>query len=97
MWPCNYNPVITRPTLHILPVTFDDAFNPIIPSQAPITTSNDIYKSLAKKVVEYYVLQYSLFAYLKFIRWKQEQLIARGIATMQINPANYSFSRNDWG
>lgn len=88
MWSCNYNPVITRPTLHILPVTFDDAFNPIIPSQAgsfqtaPITTSNDIYKSLAKKVVKYYVLQYYLFAYLKFITWKQEQLIACGIATM---------------
>jgi hypothetical protein len=80
-----------------LPITFDDVFNPKIPSEAnsfqtaPITISNDMFKSLAKKVVIYYVLQYYLLAYLKFIRWKHDQLIARGVATMQMNPRNTSF------
>lgn len=78
IWLCTYNLDITRPTFHILPITFDDVFNPKIPSEAnsfqtaPITISNDMFKSLAKKVVIYYVLQYYLFAYLKFIRWKHD-------------------------
>ena len=79
------------------PVLVGEAFNPVVPSQtnssqaATATTSNYIYKSLAKKTVEYLVLQDYLLADLKFIRGKQKQLISRGIATMQVSPTSFSF------
>ena len=81
-------------TMSDLPV---DVFNLVIPFQANSsqfafsTTSNDIYKPLAKKIVEYLVLQDYLFANLKFIRRKQKQLIACGLTTMQMSFTIFNF------
>ena len=78
-------------------VSHGEAPNPQMSSQncssqaAIATSSNDIYKTLAKKAEEYPVLQDYLLADLKFIRGKQEQLISRGIATMQLTPTSFSF------
>lgn len=86
-----------------MPVKFGDVFNPVIPFQANSsqaafsTASNDIYKPLAKKIVEYLVLQNYLFANLKFIRKKQKQLIACGVTTMQISFANLFFFQKELG
>ena len=83
----------------ISPVSIAETSNPVIlsrskPSQATTaTTSNAIYKSLAKNVAEYHVLQDYLLADLKFIRRKQDQLLSHGIATMEVSLTNFSFPK----
>ena len=79
------------------PIVVGEASNTLIPPQsnssqtAAATTSTHIYKSLVKKAAEYPILQDYLLADLKFIRGKQDQLISRGIATMQVSPTSFSF------
>lgn len=83
-------------------VSLAETSNTVILSQskvsqaATVTTSNAIYKSLAKMAAEYHVLQDYLLADLKFIKGKQNQLLSRGVATMEVSPTSFSFPERIW-
>ena len=71
-------------------IPLGDAKNPIDLSQerlsqsVPKTKAHDIYIDLTRTAEEYPALQDYLLADLRHIRGKQTQLIARGVATMEI-------------
>ena len=105
MWPCNYKPNVTWPTLHI----HADSTWWCLQTYSPLP--NQLFlklhllyvircKSVTKKVAENHVLQYYLLAYLKFIIGKEEKLVAHGVATMQVSPTRLSFligtRNNSW-
>ena len=86
----NSNDMITN-------IPLGDARNPIDLSQerlsqtGPKTKAYDIYIDLTRTANEYLALQDYLLADLRHIRGKQTQLIARGVATMEISPTTSSF------
>jgi hypothetical protein len=86
----NLNDMITN-------IPLGDATNPIDLSQellsqsGPKTKAHDIYIDLTRTVEEYPTFQDYLLADLRHIRGKQTQLIARGVATMEISPTTSSF------
>ena len=86
----NSNDMITN-------ITLGDAKNPIDLSQerlsqsGPKTKVHNIYIDLTRTADEYPTLQDYLLGNLRHIRGKQTQLIAQGIATMEISPTTNSF------
>ena len=74
-----------------------DARNPICVSPerlsqcGPRSKAHDIYIDLTKTADEYPALHDYLLADLRHIRGKQNRLIARGVATMQVDPTTSSF------